>query len=341
MNKQALEQALLGFGKARVALIGDFCLDLYEIADMRLSELSRETPLFPYPIVEERFSAGGAGNVAANMASLGPEKLTAIGLTGQDWREGLLRQALEKAGVPTESLVQIPGLVTNTYLKTLRKGISSVVYEAPRLDFENRKPTPPAEEQALLEKLEQGDFQVLAVSDQLGFGAITPRVRERILSLAREGKQVLVDSRDRIDLYPGCLVKPNEIEALRAFGEPGESLPEHRQELPEFALKLLPRVVEKTGAPAVITLGDQGCVYWEGEPRYCPACRVEGETDISGAGDTFLAALTVALSSGLSLGEAVSIAGMASAVTVKKIGITGTASPGEILKLAETGGFRE
>ena len=58
---------LTKLGKGRIGVIGDFCLDVYWHADMTRSELSRETPHFPLPIVQERLSPGGAGNVVANL----------------------------------------------------------------------------------------------------------------------------------------------------------------------------------------------------------------------------------------------------------------------------------
>ena len=70
-------------GKGRIGVIGDFCLDVYWHADMTKSELSRETPHFPLPIVQERLSPGGAGNVVANLLALKPKKVEA--------RDGWLR----------------------------------------------------------------------------------------------------------------------------------------------------------------------------------------------------------------------------------------------------------
>ena len=72
LTREALETILSSIDRARICLIGDLCLDVYWHADMRLSELSRETPHYPLPIVEERFSPGGAGNVASNIAALRP-----------------------------------------------------------------------------------------------------------------------------------------------------------------------------------------------------------------------------------------------------------------------------
>ena len=66
---------LSGISHSRIGLVGDLCLDMYMLADMRLSELSREVPNYTLPVVEERTSPGGAGNVAANLAALRPASL--------------------------------------------------------------------------------------------------------------------------------------------------------------------------------------------------------------------------------------------------------------------------
>lgn len=75
LTREELKRRLEAVDGAKICLIGDFCLDIYWHADMRLSELSRETPHYPLPIVEERFSPGGAGNVACNIAALRPGSL--------------------------------------------------------------------------------------------------------------------------------------------------------------------------------------------------------------------------------------------------------------------------
>ena len=319
---------------ARVALMGDLCLDLYWRADMRLSALSRETPHYPLPVVSERWSPGGAGNVACNLAALRPGRLTALGVVGEDWRAGLLVRALEDAGVDCGRIVRARDVVTNAYIKPLRAGISDVVYEDPRIDFENRAPLPEAAEAALLSALEEtlDRWDVLLVSDQLAFGCVTPRVRERLCALGREGRRVIVDSRSRIHLYRDVMVKPNEVEAARAWGD--GVVPEG-----EAIAPLAARAAEHTGRSAVVTAGAWGCfVAEDGGIRRAPGVPVPPPVDIVGAGDTFLSALGCALAAGAGLYEAACLANLASSVTVRKLGTTGTASREEILEALREGG---
>lgn len=314
-----LNEIFRGIDGARIGVIGDFCLDAYWLADMTRSEISRESPHFPMPIVDERMSPGGAGNVACNVAALRPAKVYAIGVTGCDWRGDALRSLLADAGIDTSRFVASPRRVTNAYIKPLRKGISEVIYEDPRLDFENLTPMGTEDEQALLARLDGLDVDVLCVCDQMRFGCITPAVRDRICQLGRSGMTIIADSRDRIALYRDVIIKPNEVEAARAVESDASY---------EMTARLLS---QKTKRPALITLGEQGCLVCEnGNVTAVPAKMVEPPIDICGAGDTFLSAFACALASGAPLTEAARFANTASSVTIRKLNTTGTASRQEI-----------
>ena len=312
-------------GKGRIAVIGDFCLDVYWHADMTKSELSRETPHFPLPIVQERMSPGGAGNVVANLLALEPKKVYAIGVFGDDWRGVALKRLLEKAGADVSGVVTDTARVTNTYIKPLRKGFADyVVYEDPRLDFTNYEAVSPATEKRLIAALDKvaKKTDVLCVCDQMPFGCISEAVRERIVALAREGLTVIVDSRDRIGLYEDVIVKPNEIEASRVF----------KGKIKATDFESLAKLLEvRTGRPAIVTAGERGCyVSEDAHVTHVPACKVTGEIDFCGAGDTFLSAVACATAAGFGLVEAAQLACCASAVTIKKLKTTGTASRSEL-----------
>lgn len=328
MTKSELKELLKRVHRGRVGLIGDLCLDMYWVADMKKSLLSRETPHFPLPVVEERYAPGGAGNVACNMAALKPGKLQVLGVVGKDWRGRLLLQALQEQGVCTDHILTAADRVTNTYIKPLRQGISDVVYEDPRLDFENYSPLNRETEMDLLEALEQAaaEVDVLCVSDQMEYGCITPRIRRYLCALGKQGLPVLVDSRSRGGEYTGVILKPNEVEAAAILGEEIETV--------EDAHELCKALSRKTHADAVITLGGRGSVLSiAGNTIHCPAYPVEPPLDFCGAGDTFLSGLGVFLAAGASLQQAAEAATLCSAVTVKKLHTTGTACSQEILAL--------
>lgn len=333
-----MKELLKMLDTAKVALIGDLCLDYYIFADMRLSELSRETPHFPLPVVSERYSAGGAANVACNVAALKPAKFSVIGLTGNDWRGDMLIRALKEGGCDTSLIVRSDEVTTNAYVKMIRKGISDVAYEDPRIDFENRKVISDELADQICSKLDMADFDVLLVSDQLKFGCITEKVREKICGIGASGKPVIVDSRDRIALYHNVIVKPNEIEVARGFGALSTMQldPNSPDSIRAFAENIIPMIAERNRSNTIITLGSQGClVYENGSAELCPANPVEPPVDIVGAGDTFLSACGTCVAAGMTLKQAARIANYASSVTVKKIGMTGTATRDEIIAAAE------
>lgn len=346
-GKAGLTGILEGISRARIGLIGDLCLDMYMDVDMRLSELSREVPNYTLPVVGERVSPGGAGNVAANLAALKPKALRVLGVLGRDWRGGLLKEALKARGVPTDELIVSPRATTNAYIKPVRRGYSDLLYESPRLDYENREALSGGDEAALMEALERAarEVDVLCVCDQLKNGCVTGRVRRRVCELARDGLRVIVDSRDRIGEYRDVIVKPNEMEAMRALNLNGAVTPER---MAQAALNLngavtLERMVqaalalsERSGRPALITLGENGCLAAEdGRVAHIPARRVSGPTDICGAGDSFLAALACALGGGADIRAAAALGNLGASVTIAKLGETGTASRAELMRAFE------
>jgi rfaE bifunctional protein kinase chain/domain len=310
----------------RIAVYGDLCLDVYWYADMRMSELSRETPHFALPVTLEQIYLGGGGNVAANMAALQPKAVYASGTVGDDWRKRELIRLMDEQNIDTRHIVSDPRLVTNAFCKPMRRGISDTVYEDPRLDFANIRPLGDDVETALIKELEKIAEQtdILCISDQLPgnvYGAVTNRVRQCILRLAENGLTIIVDSRDRVTLYEGknIIVKPNEVEAARAVKGKTPSIPD------------LARMLSQN-REVILTAGSLGSVYASGKNvAKIPARKVPGPIDTVGAGDTFISAFASATAAGTNRVEAAYFAGLCSEVTIQKIGKTGTASPQEIL----------
>lgn len=313
----------------RAMVAGDLCLDTYWMADMRLSSLSRETPHYNMPVVEERYSMGGSGNVIANMRSLGA-LVTPVTVLGADWRARQVMELAREMELPEAGLISAPGRVTPTYVKPLRRGYGEAHYEDPRLDFENHTQLSKSDEDRVIEAIREGAGRadVIVATDQMAAGVVTGRVRDELIRLARSGKLVLADSRDRIAEFKSCVVKPNELESARAAGLVPESV---------TAMAYMPvarRLSELTGGSVVITLGGAGAICLIGEEYFfAPARRVPPPIDIVGAGDAFMAAFALALGAGAPLYEAMALGNLASAVTIRKLGQTGTASAEEIMEI--------
>lgn len=331
LKRERLEEILFHIKNIKIALIGDICLDMYWKADMNRSEISRETPHFPLPVVEEWASPGGGGNAAVNIAALKPQEIFLLGVIGEDWRGALLREKLADAGIDHERIIRSRSRITTTFCKPIRKGISQVEYEDPRIDFDNYEELSPEDESVLLELLDitAKEVDVLCVSDQVKYGCITKKVREKIISLGKEGLTVVVDSRDRIGLYTDVILKPNEVEGCRATA--GENfLKSSNFEEQVAAAKML---AERNRAKVCMTLGSKGCVVSRGAKEvafYVPSHDVSGPVDTCGAGDCFLSAFSCAVAAGASEQEAGAFANLAAEVIIRKVGTTGTATPEEI-----------
>lgn len=325
-----LTQLLERVDRTRVGLLGDLSLDAYWLADMQLSELSRETPHYPLPVVEERLSPGAGGNVAANLAALAPGKLMVVGAIGCDWRGDALLREMQRLDIGCQHLVRSSQLLTHAYCKPLRKGISQLVYEDPRIDFVNTGCCPASVEAQVLDHLEKVSQQVdvLCVCDQFTYGIVTPAVRSRLGELACAGLPVVVDSRSRIGHYTNVLLKPNELEGRRAVDRNGPLPPDP---VSEFACcaRLL---AQRSHSQVCMTMGDLGCLWVDEEQVvHLPAHPLPGTLDICGAGDSFLSSFAVMLAAGATPVEAASVANLASEVTVQKLGITGTATRQELI----------
>ena len=316
-------------GEVSVGLLGDLAVDIYWYADMRKSELSRETPHFPLPVVREVTSLGAGGNAAANIAALKPGRLSVCGVRGDDWRGELLSSLLEGIGADTSGLCVEKGRFTQAYCKPMRMGISDVVYEDPRLDFAASVPPAAQSEEAVLAWLDEvdGGLDVLCVCDQFRCGTVTDRVLER---LGRMKTRIVADSRYRIGQFSvNGVLKPNEDECRNALRALGIAIPDDREAMARA-------LAAHTGADILLTLGEEGSLYCPAGPGpviATPAVRVDGPVDICGAGDTSLAAFACCTAAGAFPAEAARIAAAASAVTVQKLGTTGTASRKEIKRL--------
>jgi rfaE bifunctional protein kinase chain/domain len=328
-------QAILSAAPAlRIGVVGDFTLDAYWITDMTRSVLSRETPLFPRPVVRERYTCGGAANVAWNLAALGLGRVRSFTVLGPDWRGVLLRKVLGEVGVDSGDALAAEDWSTPLFGKVILRA-GELHQEDARLDFINSGSLSPDVEETLLTRLEETlpELDALVVADYQPVGVITSRVLDGLNDLARRFPQVVftVDSRERVGQFQGMVRKPNQVEAARWL------LPGHAPELmdlQEFAGEALHPQVD-CGCPLVITLGERGSlVLANGESHLVPAIPVAPPIDTVGAGDSFLAALTLGLAAGASPVEAARLGHLAASVTVRKLGITGAATPEEVLAAA-------
>jgi rfaE bifunctional protein kinase chain/domain len=331
-DRTRLEQILENIRGLTIGVMGDFILDGYWYADMEQSQLSRETATFPRPIMREMYSLGGAANAAWNLAALGVTGVCGFSVIGDDWRGSILRSLLAKANVQTSGIFNQVNRQTPFYGKVMLTAVGRRSQEDARLDFINDQPISPEMEDTLLDALNATleKMDGLIIADYQHPGVLSARVTAGILKCAKlqPDKPFVVDSRERAGEFRPLILKPNEAEAKQLF------FPERKSEEIEL-LDLSNAAVRhnrNTGQPIIITRGGQGCLVADGgECISLPGVHVPTPVDPVGAGDSFLASFTAASASGATPMEAACLANLSAAVTVTKIGITGTASPAEIL----------
>jgi D-beta-D-heptose 7-phosphate kinase/D-beta-D-heptose 1-phosphate adenosyltransferase len=302
-----------------VVVLGDLMLDEFVWGDV-----TRISPEAPVPVVDvrrESLHLGGAANVLANLVALGA-KGTVVGVVGDDPAGQRLRRGLSELGTQDRYLI-----VDDTRPSTTKTRIIAHSQLVVRADRESRVPvTPRIEEQivaGLKEALERADAFVVSDYDK---GVVTPGILRQILPFAYERVPVLIDPKIRnFNSYrPATLITPNHFEALRM-----SDLEDHSDDGSHQAARA---IREKLGCDAVlITRGDRGLMLLEGdgEPVYVETAARE-VYDVTGAGDSVIAALAAALASGATMLEAASLANHAAGIVVGKVG-TATATAEELL----------
>src|SRR5215212_3262258 len=310
----SLVRAIDRFASKRVLVVGDAMLDSYVVGTS--TRLCQEAPVPVVAVHERRDCPGGAANTAVNLAALG----CTVGLVsaiGADHEGDRLLDLLRRHRVGT-SLVTV-----STERQTLSKQrIVNGDRLLARIDQGDTGPVPPHLERRLLERLEAELVRAdaLVISDY-GYGVVTAGLLRRLRSWQARSQQLFaVDARDLTRYRPigVTVVKPNYGEALRLVGQEERDGPPRA----ELAAGLADAVLELTGsAIAAITLDADGALVAErGRRPHRTYADPAEQSRTAGAGDTYLAALTLALAAGATTRQAAEIAACAAGVVVRRDG---------------------
>lgn len=326
MTNADLTALFARFAPLRVGVIGDFAVDFYYQFREQTGEFSLETGWEVHWASRPRTAPGGAGNVVQNLTALGIGTLRVFGCAGQDVFGRELCHLLSSLGVDTTALLDPPGWDTCTYTKPLGPD-----GEAHRLDFGTHNVLPDAVFNQVLARLEQAlpALDVLVVNQQFPNPLLdATRIGALNALLARfPACRVVADLRDFGLLMRGATLKVNTAELARL-------LETTVHDDLNWCLSHGELLSNRIGGPVVITRGERGLVY-VGKPdeHTEPGLPLRGSLDPVGAGDTVVAALAACLGVGATPAEALRVANLAAAVTVQKIGQTGTAGLEEVLAL--------
>jgi D-beta-D-heptose 7-phosphate kinase/D-beta-D-heptose 1-phosphate adenosyltransferase len=305
-----------------VLVVGDVMLDRFIVG-----QVTRISPEAPVPVVRferEHSRLGGAANVAQNLAALGAE-VTLVGTVGRDRGADRLRDLLERGGIGTGGLVEEPGRPTVEKVRIVTDRNQQVA----RIDYEDDTEVGAAVERELIDRIRAAaGARVMLVSDYLK-GTITPAVMSALREMKRTGRTLLVDPKIRnLPSYAGAtLVTPNHIEAEAATARRIRTDEDARLAARDFRARASCEAV-------LVTRGEHG--MWlcaPGAEGAVPAVARE-VADVTGAGDTVVAALAVAIGGGAGLAEAAVLANHAAGVVVGKFGAA-TVSAAELLESLE------
>lgn len=291
--------------------------------------ISPEAPVPVVEVVEETLNPGGAANVACNLSRFTPH-VSLMGRVGHDSQSAELKFLLESDGVATNTL-----LVSHTIPTISKARIVARQQQIVRVDREKLVWLTDDEVNEVRDRLKSiiTGLDAIIIEDY-GKGFVTHALVEAVTAVAAKHQVLItVDPSPRNPLsWSGVnLVKPNRLEAFAAAGLEDHHLdapPGKNSELLEVGRILL----DKWSVPQVlVTLGEQGMMLFRrDQPPHCiPTCAQE-VYDVSGAGDTAIAILTLALAAGKTAEEAAGIANQASGIVVGKLG-TACVSPEELL----------
>jgi len=322
LTQQRADELLRRASERFIVVYGDVMLDEFVWGDV-----TRISPEAPVPVVEVRRESvhlGGAANVLANVVALGA-RASVTGVVGNDRAGEMLRAELKETGLFASGDTLILDESRPTTLKT-----RIIAHNQPvvRTDRERRTPVDAETEARIIEVLTKAveEANAFVVSDY-DKGAVTQRILSEILPVAyKRGIPVLIDPKIRnFDAYrPATLVTPNHLEALRLA-----NMEDHSDEALKRAAHLIRERVDCESV--LITRGERGMMLLESyhEPVYVETVARE-VYDVTGAGDTVIATLAVALAAGASMLEAAILANHAAGIVVGKIG-TATASAEELI----------
>jgi D-beta-D-heptose 7-phosphate kinase/D-beta-D-heptose 1-phosphate adenosyltransferase len=313
------------FAGLPILVVGDVMLDRFIVG--RVTRISPEAPVPVVHFQAEHVRLGGAANVGHNLVVLGA-RVTLVGVVGADATAGRLRAQLAASGIDTRGLVEDPARPTVEKVRIVTERNQQVA----RIDYEEDADVGTAVEQQIIERVirDGTHARVLLVSDYLK-GTVTRKVMTLLLGMKTAGRPVLVDPKiPHLDYYAGAtLVTPNHHEAEIATHCRIHSDADARVAAGAF------RAHARCDA-ALITRGEQGMWLSSNESEGAIPAVAREVSDVTGAGDTVVATLALALAAGATLTEAAVLANYAAGVVVGKFG-PATITQAELLGAFEGG----
>ena len=301
-----------------ILVIGDLMLDHYIYGNC--NRISPEAPVPVVEITKESYTLGGAGNVLKNLNAFGCCS-DIISIVGDDDYASILIKQLKQYQISGEGIVADPDRCT-----IIKSRVLATNHQLIRLDREITTPLSPQKEQEILAHFKKiiGQFSILLISDY-NKGFLSPSLLKEIIRICRNNQILcIVDPKgtDFSKYYGTNIIKPNRKEASIATGI---SITDNAS-----LEKACRKMKEITGSEhVIITMSEDGMAIFSEDNLSIIPTKAQDVIDVTGAGDTVLAALGIALASGKSLKESCEFANHAAAIVVHKVG-TATVTMEEI-----------
>lgn len=322
MNLSVARKLVQRFASLKALVVGDLMLDHYVWG--KVSRISPEAPVPVVEVAQESEMPGGAGNVGANLASLGADVYIS-GLLGNDYLGDRLLKKFEECRVRTSHAVRHPERRT-----TVKTRIIAHQQQIVRVDRENRETFEPALHQRIWSQVEEAlpYVDTIILSDYAKGVVSTSLTKKLIPAARRKGIPVIVDPKPENILYYKNVstVTPNLKEAMESMGVRSVRT---EAELENLGEKLRARI----NADAVlITRGEKGMSLFERKkPVYHIPTRAREVFDVTGAGDTVISVFALAVAAGANFRTAAELANHAAGLVVAKLG-TASVTGSELLK---------
>lgn len=326
--QQEYNKALSGMQGRDILVIGDMVADIY--LDGRISRISREAPVLVLEQAGEKVVAGGAANVVNNIATLGG-KVHAVGLVGRDKSADGLREILAANGADVRGLIADDSRPTISKTCIIAGGRATVSQQIVRIDRESKAPMAPAVEAELRAYIKSilPTVEGVVISDY-GSGTVTEGLQSLLIDYCQaKGIPSIVDSRYAVRRFHGIgYVKQNDAEIAAAMGRNLDTTEDIVAAAEELRQELAAKGV-------LVTRGELGMVLVErGAVHEIPVSDKSEVFDVSGAGDTCVAAVILALAAGIAPATAARLSNIASGIAVRKLG-TSTVSVRELAEAIE------
>lgn len=313
MNTQ-LKYILNRFKDQRIIVWGDLILDEYIFTTT--SRISREAPVLVTEFEGNQYRLGGAGNVVMNINALGAVPVP-VGFIGKSSDSDVLKEILQKKGIPTDHLIQLDDYRTPKKSRILSGGENTKKQQVLRIDTLNRSDIPPQDYNRLREALAEllQDIDYLIVSDYL-YKSVTADLLQDIQKQFPE-KITIIDSRYHLPRFKGIsIATPNEPEIKKIF--PAKNFYTD-DDFIHVGRELLERLQARG---IVLKRGHKGMIVFQHdqEPETIGIHGSANIVDVTGAGDTVISVIGISLASGAGLVDAARLATIAAGLAVMKEG---------------------